>query len=199
MYLVFDVSPISKPTNYKAPFSDTFAWPRMIHLSWILLDSELKPSEDFDCIIKPEGFTLTDKIAKYAKIDSEDIETKASPLEEVLKQFSKAVANSKYLIAHNMNMNECVLSAEYLRKSIDNPIFRNERICLMQEGTHFCKIPNNRGGFKWPSLTELHAVNFHQRYSPSGNARADVIAAARCFIKMKKMGILEDLFEEEES
>ena len=41
-YLIFDASPIGKPKDYKAPFTDTFNWPRLIHLSWITLNDELK-------------------------------------------------------------------------------------------------------------------------------------------------------------
>jgi len=147
-YLIFDCSPIDKPKDYKAPFTDTFAWPRLMHLSWIVLDKDFKPKEDFDCIIDPEGFKLTKTIQKRVKID--------------------------------------------------NPMFRKERICLMQESTYYCKIPNRRGSYKWPSLTELHAICFQQRYAPANNARADVIAAARSFIKLMKIGQLEDLFDEEE-
>ena len=52
MYLIFDVSGITKPKDWKAPFSDTFSWPRILHMSWIMLNEELKPIKDFDCIIK---------------------------------------------------------------------------------------------------------------------------------------------------
>lgn len=55
----------------------------------------------------------------------------------------------------------------------------------MEEGTYYCKIPNKGGGYKWPTLNELHGFCFQKGYSPGNNARADVIAAARCFIKMK--------------
>lgn len=197
-YLLFDCSPIEKPTDYKAPFSDTFAWPRLIHLSWIILDKNFKPVEDFDCVIKPETFKLTKTIAKRVKIDQEDIDKKGAPIEEVLKQFAESVEKVEFVIAHNLKMNESVLGAEYIRHSLDNPMWRKERICLMQESTYYCKIPNRRGSYKWPSLTELHAICFQQRYSPANNARADVIAAARCFIKLMKIGQFEDLFEDEE-
>ena len=70
-------------------------------------------------------------------------------------------------------------------------------VCLMQEGTYFCKIPNLRGsGYKWPSLVELYAALFAQRYTPPGNARADVIAATRSFKKLHMMGEMEDVFED---
>lgn len=196
MYLIFDCSAISKPASYKAPFSDTFAWPRMIHLSWILLNKEYKPIEDFDCIVRPEGFTVTPEIEKNAHIDHEDIEKKAADLESILDKFSASVEKTQYIVAHNLNFNENVLAAEYIRKNKPINLFKKERICIMQESTHYCKIPNKRGGYKWPTLNELHVVCFNQGYTPSNNARADVIAAARCFIKLMKTGQLEDFFED---
>ena len=197
-YLIFDCSPVDKPKDYKALFTDTNAWPRLIHLSWIVLDKDFKPKEDFDCIIDPQGFKLTKAIQKRVKIDEEDFTKKAAPLEDVLAKFSASVEKVEFMIAHNLKMNESVVAAEYIRTGMDNPMFRTERICLMQESTYYCKIPNRRGSYKWPSLTELHAICFQQRYAPANNARADVIAAARSFIKLMKIGQLEDLFDEEE-
>ena len=75
-YLVFDASPIGKPKDYKAPFTDTFSWPRLIHLSWITLNDELKPISDYDCVVKPEGFAIDHHITKYAKLDEDEIEKK---------------------------------------------------------------------------------------------------------------------------
>jgi DNA polymerase III epsilon subunit-like protein len=194
-YLIFDASAISKPANYKAPFSDTYAWPRMIHLSWILLNEQLKPVEDYDCIVKPEGFILTSEAEKNAHLDPEDFQKKGADLEEILDKFSATVEKADYLVSHNLNFNENVVAAEYIRKNKDINLFKKERICLMQESTHYCKIPNKRGGYKWPTLNELHIICFNQGYTPSNNARADVIAAARCFIKLMKIGELEDLFD----
>lgn len=195
MYLIFDCSPIQKPNNYQALFSDVQQWPRMIHLSWILLNEELKPVEDFDCIIKPEGFKLTPGIIKYAQLEEGEVERRGIDLEPVLDQFTESAAKAEFIFAHNLNANENILAAEYVRFKKSIQFFKKKRFCLMEEGTYYCKIPNKGGGYKWPTLTELHVNCFQKGYSPSGNARADVIAAARCFIKMKKTGKLEDLFE----
>lgn len=65
----------------------------------------------------------------------------------------------------------------------------------MEEGTYYCKLKGFGGKYKYPTLPELHATCFSTSYSPPGNARADVIAATRCFIKMMKLGQLDDLFE----
>ena len=197
MYLIFDCSGIDRPKDWKAPFSDTFAWPRMIHLSWIVLDKELKPIDDFDHIIIPEGFGFTAEIEKRCHIDQEDIDTKGAPLEDVLKGFDKSLKTVDYVLAHNMNFNENVVAAEFLRKGISHSLFQKERFCLMQESTFFCKLPSKTGGYKWPTLTELHSIIFKKGYSPPNNARADVIAATRCFKALMMGRQLEDLFDDE--
>jgi len=197
MYLIFDVSSIDKPKNWKAPFSDTFSWPRMIHISWIILNKELKPIKDYDCIIQPEGFSINETIEKRCRIEKKELDDKGEKLTDVLQQFNTSLKDAEYLFAHNMNFNENVLAAEYLRQGIDHDLFKKERYCLMQESTFYCKIPSKSGGYKWPSLTELHATIFKQRFSPAGNARADVIAASRCFIALMKIGAFEDIFDDE--
>lgn len=196
MYLIFDCSANGNPTNYKMPFSETRYWPRLIHISWILLNKELKPIGDFDRIIKPEGFQLTPEIQKKAAIDAEDLEKKSVDLEVVLNEFNESTTQCEYIFCHNLNFNENVLAAEYIRQSMNIGMFKKERFCLMQEGTYYCKLPSKTGGYKWPTLTELHAACFNTGYTPANNARADVIAAARCFIKLMKTGSLEDLFED---
>jgi hypothetical protein len=195
MYLVFDCSAISKPTNYKASFSDVNSWPRLIHVSWILIGADYKPFEDFDCIVQPDGWAIDETILKNTHLDQADIDRKAAPIEDILDKFNQSVVKAEYVFSHNLNFNENVLGAEYIRSVKNIELFKKERFCLMHEGTYFCKIPARGGGYKWPTLNELHGACFQQGYTPSNNARADVIAATRCFIKLMKTGQFEDLWD----
>jgi|GEM_PF-5173366 len=96
------------------------------------------------------------------------------PQKSLKTHFTKSVEKADYIIAHNANMTACVLAAEYMRKGEHPTIFSKEHICLMQETTYYCKISNNRGGYKWPSLTELYAVLFKQRYAPANEYVLDI-------------------------
>lgn len=194
MYLVFDTSANGPAPKRQASFDDTFMWPRLVHISWIVLDSEFKPVNDFNCLIKPEGFDISPAIEKKNSIDREKALSEGDRLMDVLNEFSKSVDEAEFVFAHNLNFNEGVVSAEFTRKGVKNTLVSAEKYCLMEEGTYYCKIPGKRG-YKWPSLNELHGTLFNQGYSPGNNARADVIAASRCFIKMMKIGALEDIFE----
>lgn len=194
-YLIYDISANDKPKDWKAPFSDTFAWPRMIHISWIILDEQLKLVEDYDCVVKPDGFSISEAMMKTSHLDQEDIDNKSVPISDIMDQFDKSVSQVEYTVAHNMNFQQNVLAAEYIRQSRQPKHFKAEAVCLMQEATYYCKISNKRGGYKWPSLQELYMALFHQRFSPSNNARADVIAATRSFKKLMMLGELEDVFD----
>lgn len=197
MYLIFDCSALAGKTDYKANFTETNAWPRLIHISWILLNEEFKPIGDADYIVDSKNFLIDNKSKEKAHIDDEDIAKKAKSVDEILDKFSETAEKAEYIFAHNLNYNENILGAEYVRNKKSINMFSKKRYCLMEEGTYYCKIPSKGGGFKFPTLPELHAACFGQSYGPPGNARADVIASARSFIKLMKTRQLEDLFEDD--
>ncbi len=196
MYLIFDCSALATRTDFKATFTDTEAWPRLLHVSWILLGEDYKPMEDFDFIPIPVGFEIDEKSKTKAHITDADILKKQADLATILDKFSASVEKAEYIFAHNLNYNENVLGAEYVRMKKSINMFSKKRYCLMEEGTYYCKIPSKGGGYKWPTLPELHATCFGQTYGPANNARMDVIAATRSFIKLKKTNKLDDLFED---
>ncbi|MBL0100019.1 MAG: hypothetical protein IPP49_08200 [Saprospiraceae bacterium] len=196
MYLIFDCSGLATHTNFKANFTETEAWPRLLHVSWILLGEDYKPIEDFDCIPLANGFTIDEKSKTKAHIDDDDIAKKNVVMETILDKFTASAEKAEFIFSHNLNYNENLLAAEYVRSKKSISWFSKKRYCLMEEGTYYCKIPSKGGGYKYPTLPELHGTCFGQTYGPAGNARADVIAAARCFIKLKKTGKLDDLFED---
>ena len=145
MYLIFDSSANGRPRSYKAPHDDTFNWPRLLHLSWIILDENLKPIEDYDCVIKPEGFTPTEKALGSHHIDSEKIMTSTNELGQVLDQFKESVDKCDYVFTHNLAYNEGILNSEYYRKSLASPLIGADSYCLLHESTYYCKIPGKRG------------------------------------------------------
>lgn len=194
-YLIFDCSAQGKVKDWKAPFSDTFAWPRLLHISWIVLDKDFKLVEDFDFIVKQDE--ISSEAKKLCKIDNDDIKNKSLPVEEIIDAFNESAEQVEFVISFNLNFNENVFAAECIRQSKNSKIFQAEKFCLMQESTFYCKLPGKRG-YKWPTLTQLHALLFKTAFTPPNNARADVIAATRSFIMLMKLGQLDDLFDEDE-
>lgn len=194
-YLIFDASGAGKALTYKAPVTDTFVWPRLVHLSWIILDENYKPIEDHDYVVNPEGYDFDPEKIKSAHLDEDDFTRKGRKLEEILNLFKKSIDEVDFVWAHNLSLNEKIVGAEMIRAEIRHNLHNAASFCLMQESTFYCRLPGKKGrGYKWPNLSELHAILFKKGYSPSGNARADVIAASRCFIMLSKIGQLEDCY-----
>jgi DNA polymerase III subunit epsilon len=111
-------------------------------------------------------------------------------LNSALKEFSQAMDNSKILVAHNMNYDEVVLRAEFLRMNLMKDFLAVSKICTMQSSIDFCRIETPRG-YKWPRLNELHKILFNADFEGAHDALADVKACNRCFFELQKRGIIQ--------
>ena len=194
-FLIFDCSANGNPKSWSASHRDTFNWPRLAHISWLLIDDHGKLLDQSDDLIKIEGFDFSPEMEERHKVTKEQLLSDGKPLTDSLKRFDKAVLEADYVFAHNLNFNLGVLISEYIRSDMDTQLYTAESFCLMHESTYFCQIPGRRGNFKWPSLTELHKKIFNRPYKDANNALADVNAASRCFIVLYKTGVLEDIFD----
>lgn len=184
MYLFFDVETTGFPKKWNRPHTDTFNWPRMVQIAWLLYDEKRNLLEDKDFIIKPDGYEIPYEAERIHKISTDKAREEGHDLKEVLEQFADVLKRAEYVIAHNMNFDANVLGAEFYRKGIDSLLFQSERYCTMQESTYFCKLPGKGGRYKWPTLTELHVALFGERFQGAHHAKVDTKACARCFFKL---------------
>ena len=194
MILLFDASAAGKPKSYKKPYTDTFNWPRMIHLSWLAYDDEGELVIDENHLIKNFAHEIPDNILRFHKLKLEQLQEEGEDIEVVLEKFKNDVDKAKYIFSFNLNYNESIVGAEYVRHNINHRLHQSDKYCLMQESTYFCKIEGKDGRYKWPTLTELHTKCFDAGYAGPNNARNDVLAATSCFNDLWKRGELDDIF-----
>lgn len=185
-YLVFDCSTIGKPKRWNASHTDTFNWPRLVHLAYQLYDEDQNLIESGNELVKPAGFEIPYESTKVHGIAHEQAVEEGKPIEDVLTNFRDVVDRANYLFAFNMRYNFNVLAAEFIRADIKHRMFQTERFCIMKETTYFCKIPGKDGRFKWPTLQELHTKVFGEEYSDQNYADEDVAAASRCLFTLLK-------------
>ncbi|MEM1323291.1 MAG: 3'-5' exonuclease [Bacteroidota bacterium] len=184
MYLFFDTESAGKPRSWKAPATDTFNWPRMVQIAWLLYDKDRILIEKQLFTIQPEGYEIPYEVERLHGISTDKAREEGVPLKEALTAFLAVLEKADYLIAHNLNLHTHVLGAELYRKSMDHQkLQRPEQYCTMQEGTYFCKLPGKGGRFKWPTLMELHIKLFQARYKRE-SAITDVAVGALCFFKL---------------
>ncbi|MEX0719673.1 MAG: DNA polymerase III subunit alpha [Balneolaceae bacterium] len=190
MYLIFDTETTGLPQDFSAPIADLDNWPRLVQLAWQLHDHTGKLIGYGNHIVKPEGFTIPFNSEKIHGISTERAQQEGVDLEYVLKEFSKDMERAYFLIGHNVSFDEKVMGAEYLRNKMPSAIIDKPKIDTKDEGTNFCKILNNRGGYKWPSLAELHLKIFNKGFKDAHDAAADVEATARCFLELVRLGAI---------
>lgn len=191
MYLFFDVETAGMPRNWSSPVSDTFNWPRMVQIAWQFYDKERTLLEAKEYIIKPEGFEIPYEAERIHKISTERAKEEGADLKTVLLEFKEVIKKAEYIIAHNINFDEKVVGAEFIRKSIEHQLFSSERYCTMRESTYYCKLPGKGGKYKWPSLSELHQKLFGVRFADAHQAMVDTQAVANCFFKLLDIEAIE--------
>ncbi len=194
MFLLFDISTNGQPKNWKAHFTDTFSWPKLIHISWLQYDKKGELTEEGDYIINPVGLEIAPEALRKAGLTEEEIREKGVEVKEALEKFDQALAKAIYVFAFNLQYSENVVLAEFYRANMMHKMGQTERYCLMRESTYYCKIKGRGAGYKWPSLTQLHTKVFGASYEGAGHAQKDIMAVSRCFNKLLSMGELDDLF-----
>ena len=188
-YLIFDTETTGLPINWKAPITDLNNWPRLVQIAWRHCDNSGNILSDSDYIVKPQGFTIPEDAVDVHGISTETAINEGIDLELVLNEFSKAMDRSDYLVAHNMNFDEKIVGAEFLRVDFDNRLTDIPKICTMEMSTDYCELPGPYG-YKWPSLSELHHKLFNEYFDEAHDAAVDVRVCANCFFELKDRSII---------
>ena len=107
-------------------------------------------------------------------------------IKDVLTEFALKIKEANFIIAHNLAYNEKIVGAEFIRAGINHLLFHSDSYCLMQESTHFCKIPGKHGRLKWPNLNEINTLVFGEKIENINDALVDVKAVSANFFMLLK-------------
>jgi DNA polymerase-3 subunit epsilon len=110
-------------------------------------------------------------------------------LKIVLAAIARDIDKASVLVAHNMEFDEKILGAEFLRAGYPNIVELKERKCTMQAATDYCRLPGQYG-YKWPSLQELHLKLFRQPFKGAHDALVDIRACWRCYVELKRLEVM---------
>lgn len=191
MFLIYDTETTGLPRNYEAPVSDLDNWPRVVQLAWQLHDADGSLIEARDFLIKPENYTIPFNAAKVHGITTEIASENGDDLRLVLEQFVLALDQTQVIIGHNIDFDLNIIGAEFVRCGFQNHFEGKLQVCTKLESVDYCALPGGRGGgFKWPNLEELHRKLFNEDFPDAHNAAADVMATARCFLELVRLGII---------
>jgi len=193
MFLIFDTETTGLPKNYNAPLDDFDNWPRLVQIAWQIHNQTGDLIEANNFIIKPEGFEIPFGAVQVHGITTKKALKDGRDIDDVLKEFAKAIEKSKIIAGHNVEFDISIVGSELLRRNIGSKLFKIKHVCTKEESTEYLALPGGKGGkFKWPNLTELHQKLFNEDFKEAHNAMADVIATARCFLELIRIEIINE-------
>ena len=157
MYLIFDTETTGLPHNKSAPVEDLDNWPRLVQLAWQLHGAQGNLISTGNHIVRPDGFTIPFNAEKVHGISTARALEIGEDLQEVLEHFSSAVEQADVLIGHNIEFDNKILGAEYLRTKKANVLEGAKNIDTAQATKDFCQLQGGLGGgVKAPKLVELY-------------------------------------------
>lgn len=193
MFLVFDTETTGLPLRDNAPLSDFDNWPRAVQIAWQLHDDQGKLIEAKDYVIRPDGFDIPYNTAKFHGITTAVAQEYGVDLAFAMEVFSKALAQTKFIVGHNLAFDNNILGCEYLRLGQENLLANYPVLDTGDDTREYCQLPGGRGGgFKMPKLIELHEKLFGKAFAEAHNAAADVEATARCFFEAVRLRIFQN-------
>jgi DNA polymerase-3 subunit alpha len=186
MYIIFDTETTGLPKRYNAPVHDVDNWPRAVQLAWQIHDEWGELMEQKSVLIEPDGFDIPYDSEQIHGISTALAQAEGVPLSEALEDFNLALSKAKFVVGQNVDFDVNIMGAEFYRAGFDTALMDMPVLDTCTEKTaKLCQIPGGRGGgFKLPTLTELHEFLFKEPFAEAHNASADVEATARCFLEL---------------
>ena len=188
--LVFDVETTGLPAYRNARLSDTYNWPFVVQLSWLVYDtSNNRIVKVVDKIIRlPEGYGIKSESSKIHGITTAKMLQYGVPLTPLLHEFMTDARTANVIVAHNIKFDRSMITVEQIRHGFQRTLsdLRRNWYCTMGSGTSLCNIRrvNKRTGksyLKYPKLSELHERLFKTTPGNLHDSLIDILVCFRCF------------------
>jgi DNA polymerase III subunit epsilon len=195
-YLVVDIETTGLPINRNNEPENVNNWPRIIQFAWILFDAEYKLiTKDSHIIMQPHRIP-PDSIRIHG-ITDERARKEGKEASYVLSEFINVLDKTEFVIAHNIDFDIPIIDSEFIRLGKGKQFSSKTLICTMKSSIDFCKLGEG-GRNKYPKLEELYQKCYYPQIRgklksmAAHDALNDACLAAKCFIKLKELDIIDD-------
>jgi len=187
--LFFDVETTGLPPRKANPEAfEQYDSCRVVSIAWVLRDENTVYSQRYS--VTDPGIPDETIGADFIHgISREVMDTYGNSLQEVLVHFMKDVKNSDKVIAHNLEFDKSVVSAELFRMGMSDDarqLMSFKNLCTMKSTTNLVRIKNSYGSFKWPKLEELYKFLFGHVFENAHHAMCDVDALVECYYRLRR-------------
>jgi len=209
--IIFDTETTGLPKckrGVPVSMDNVHLWPHIIQFSFIVYDiCDMTIVKMVDHIIKlPESIDIPEESIAVHGISREISNKKGVLIHLALKEFMDMYAQSKYVVAHNLDFDMNMVRAEIFRMPIQvyHPFTRSHRTnycqyidslaafsksceyCTMLHGKKDCNIvrQNRMGSYiKFPTLVELYTKRFGVEPMNMHDSFNDVVATLRFYVR----------------
>ncbi len=186
--LVIDVETNGLPIDREGDIDDLDNWPRVLQVAWVVLNANGSVSQKRMYFINHVDLNINEDVCNLTSIDDLVLKNHGVPIEFALRQLNEDAIGSSRIVAHNLDFDMKVISAEFNRLSINNDLERKKKFCTMKESVDLCRIPSSYG-YKFPKLEELYYHLFNNSIKQNHRADADVTMTAKCYMRMNDIEI----------
>jgi DNA polymerase III epsilon subunit-like protein len=174
--MVLDTETTGFPNGRDPKDWEKFNSARLIELGYIVYDSTGKKIKEYDSLVKPNNWTITNSFVHG--ITQDNAITNGKSISDVLADLSEDLDQVGAFVCHNINFDMDIILAESHRAKqmhLVTKIESKRKICTMEIGKKFMKVT------KRPKLVELYKFLFKKEFKQEHRALSDCVACADCF------------------
>jgi DNA polymerase-3 subunit epsilon len=196
MNLIFDTETTGLP-DFRSP-SDAPHQPHLVQLAMILADAAGTEREAVNVMIKPDGWTIPDDVAKIHGIDQATAERFGIPESLAVHLFLALHIQCSTHVAHNLSFDRRIMRIAMLRAGMSREevqeIEATNGACTLNATTRLLNLPPSEkmvaAGFnkpKPPKLAECIEFFFKEKLEGAHDAMVDVRACKRVHYHLQTM------------
>ncbi|SED97653.1 3'-5' exonuclease [Pseudomonas anguilliseptica] len=187
----FDTETTGLP-NWKIP-SDDPSQPHLVELAALLYNDAGELVEQFEAIIKPDGWIIPDDVIAVHGITNELAMDVGISEAEALEGFLAIHAKASLRIAHNVNFDDRIIRIglkRYFSEEIADQFKAGPKYCTCQQSRSIVALPAN----KLPKLGEAYKHFTGEELIEAHRAAADAAACARVYFGIQALQPVGEVF-----
>jgi hypothetical protein len=203
-FLIFDTVTTEMLSEYNDEVQDYMGFPRIIELSFLLINEDGDVIKEYSNLIIPDGWEIPNEKSWIDNgYSNKNSINNGVEILDVLIQFINALAKADYIVAHNLDFVYSVLISEIIgyKRYLNNTFtyemlisFEHRSICTMKQSVEYCKIPKiNMINYKYPKLQELYFKLFEKKYDTKHSLLEEVHIIKECFFRLKELKVINIL------
>lgn len=135
--MFFDTETTGLPRQMDAPVARLDNWPRVVQLAWILTDFAGRVISERQFLIQPSNWRMQPGALRVHGISISHAQQHGLPLVEVLNRFALDLLQTDSVVGHNVQFDQKILGAEFLRVGQTNPLQKRHAQCTMKMGASY--------------------------------------------------------------